>query len=70
MLDIQQFASRMSEDPAYRAVQSDQQAFFFVNSATIRGEALTNEDLSCSGMQNPQTRILKTMGFPSKGLHF
>ncbi|SVD79483.1 uncharacterized protein METZ01_LOCUS432337, partial [marine metagenome] len=40
-----QFTSRISEDPAYRAVQSDQQAFFFVNSATIRGEALTTEDL-------------------------
>ena len=35
----------MSEDPTYRALQSDQQAFFFVNSATIRGEALTTEDL-------------------------
>jgi hypothetical protein len=45
MLEIQQFASRMSEDPAYEVVQSDQQAFFFVNSATIRGEALTTEDL-------------------------
>jgi hypothetical protein len=29
----------------YRFYQSDQQAFFFVNSATIRGEALTSEDL-------------------------
>jgi hypothetical protein len=45
MLEIQEFTSRMSEDPAYRAIQSDQQAFFFVNSATIRGEALTDEDL-------------------------
>jgi len=45
MLEIQQFTSRMSEDPAYRAVQTIEQAFFFVNSATIRGEALTTEDL-------------------------
>jgi len=45
MLEVQQFASRMSEDPAYRAVQSKHQAFFFVNSATIRGEALSSEDL-------------------------
>jgi len=45
MLEIQQFASRMSEDPTYRTVQSDQQAFFFIENATIRGEALANEDL-------------------------
>jgi hypothetical protein len=40
-----QMAPVIAEDPAYRAVQSDQQAFFFVKSATIRGEALTDEDL-------------------------
>ena len=40
-----QLSPVIAEDPAYRVVQSDQQAFFFVNSATIRGEALTTEDL-------------------------
>jgi len=65
MLDTQQFASRMSEDPAYRAVQSDQQAFFFVNSATIRGEALTNEDLiiAYNGDQVVGSRYWNVDGF-------
>jgi hypothetical protein len=40
-----QIAPLVAEDPQFRVVQSDKQAFYFVNNATIRGESLSSEDL-------------------------